>query len=68
MVDHGFSGHPNTYIFEVNSHLFLVLNKKQVKKIARGGWSGFGMATVGIDPNTFEVIPTKSQQMKYWEV
>ena len=27
-----------------------------VQKIARGGWSGFGMATVGIDPNTFEVL------------
>ena len=27
-----------------------------VKKIARGGWSGFGTATVGIDPNTFEVL------------
>ena len=26
------------------------------KKIARGGWSGFGMVTVGIDPNTFEVL------------
>ena len=22
----------------------------------RGGWSGFGTATVGIDPNTFEVL------------
>ena len=27
-----------------------------VQKIARGGWSGFGMVTVGIDPNTFEVL------------
>ena len=34
----------------------------QVKKINRGGWTGFGTATVGIDPNTFEVLnghPTK---------
>ena len=34
----------------------------RVKQITRGGWSGLGMATVGIDPNTFEVFndhPTK---------
>ena len=47
---------PNTYIFEVKLHLFLVLKMNWVQKIARGGWSGFGMATVGIDPNTFEVL------------
>ena len=48
--------------FEVNVHLFLVQKMKRVKQIARGGWSGFGMVTVGIDPNTFEVLnghPTK---------
>ena len=22
----------------------------------RGGWPGFGMVTVGMDPNTFEVL------------
>ena len=41
------------------------------KKIARGGWSGFGTATVGIDPNTFEVFnghPNKIPTDKYWEV
>ena len=47
---------PNTYIFEVKLHLFLVLKMNWVQKIARGGWSGFGMVTVGIDPNTFEVL------------
>ena len=46
----------------MNVHLFLVQKINQVKKINRGGWTGFGMATVGIDPNTFEVLnghPTK---------
>ena len=37
-------------------HLFLVLKINGVKKIARGGWPGFGMVTVGMDPNTFEVL------------
>ena len=36
--------------------LFLVQKMMQVKQITRGGWSGFGTATVGIDPNTFEVF------------
>ena len=26
------------------------------QKNARGRWSGFGTGTVGIDPNTFEVL------------
>ena len=42
--------------------LFLVQKMKRVKQIGRGGWSGFVMVTVGIDPNTFEVLnghPTK---------
>ena len=42
--------------------LFLVQKMKRVKQIARGSWSGFGKVTVGIDPNTFEVLnghPTK---------
>ena len=42
--------------------LFLVQKMMRVKQITRGGWSGLGMATVGIDPNTFEVLighPTK---------
>ena len=46
----------------MNVHLFLVQKINQVKKINRGGWTGFGTATVGIDPNTFEVLnghPTK---------
>ena len=46
----------------MNVHLFLVQKINQVKKINRGGWTGFGMVTVGIDPNTFEVLnghPTK---------
>ena len=47
---------PNTYNFGVKLHLFLVLKMYGAKKIARGGWSGFGTATVGIDPNTFEVL------------
>ena len=25
----------------------------------RGGWSGFGMATVGIHPNDFDLDPNK---------
>ena len=37
-------------------HLFLVLKMNRDKKIVRGGWSGFGTETVGIDPNTFEVF------------
>ena len=37
-------------------HLFLVLKINGVKKIARDGWPGFGMVTVGMDPNTFEVL------------
>ena len=37
-------------------HLFLVLKINRVKKITKGGWSGFGTATVGMDPNTFEVL------------
>ena len=37
-------------------HLFLVLKIYGVKKIARGGWPGFWMVTVGMDPNTFEVL------------
>ena len=40
----------------MNVHLFLVQKINQVKKINRGGWTGFGTATVGIDPNTFEVL------------
>ena len=46
----------------MNVHLFLVQKINQVQKINRGGWTGFGTATVGIDPNTFEVLnghPTK---------
>ena len=42
--------------------LFLVQKMMRVKQITRGGWSGIGTATVGIDPNTFEVLighPTK---------
>ena len=46
----------------MNVHLFLVQKLKRVQQIVRVGWLGFGMATVGIDPNTFEVLnghPTK---------
>ena len=46
----------------MNVHLFLVQKINEVPKINRGGWTGFGTATVGIDPNTFEVLnghPTK---------
>ena len=42
--------------------LFLVQKMMRVKQMTRGGWSGFRMATVGMDPNTFEVLnghPTK---------
>ena len=38
---------------------FLVQKINQVKEITRGGWSGFGMATVGIDPTNYELNPTK---------
>ena len=34
----------------------MVQKINQVKKINRGGWTGFGTTTVGIDPNTFEVL------------
>ena len=42
--------------FEIS---FLVQKINQVKEITRGGWSGFGMATVGIDPTDFKLNPTK---------
>ena len=38
---------------------FLVQKINQVKEITRGGWSGFGMVTVGIDPTDFKLNPTK---------
>ena len=41
------------------------------QKIARVGWSGFGMATGGIHPTHFRsimAIPPKSHPKEYWEV
>ena len=41
---------------------FLVQKINQVKEITRGGWSGFGTETVGIDPTNIEFLnghPTK---------
>ena len=40
----------------VNYNFILVLKLICVKKISRGGWPGFGMATVGIHPNDFGVL------------
>ena len=41
---------------------FLVLKINEVKEITRGGWLGFGMVTVGIDPTSITILnghPTK---------
>ena len=35
------------------NNFILVLKLNYVQKISRGGWSGFGMVTVGIHPNDF---------------
>ena len=41
---------------EVEKLSFSVQNNLYVKQILRGGWSGFGMETVGIHPNDFGVL------------
>ena len=45
-----------SYLGNVPNNFILVLKLNYVKKISRGGWSGFGMETVGIHPNDFGVL------------
>ena len=44
------------YLKNDPNNFILVLKLNYVKKISRGGWSGFGMETVGIHPNDFGVL------------
>ena len=44
------------YLKNDPNNFILVLKENYVKKISRGGWSGFGMETVGIHPNDFGVL------------
>ena len=46
-------------MFVINKVSFWYRNKAESKKIMRGGWSGFGMVTVGIHPNDFDLDPNK---------
>ena len=45
-----------SYLENDPNNFILVLKLNHVKKISRGGWSGFGMETVGIHPNDFGVL------------
>ena len=45
-----------SYLENDPNNFILVLRLNHVKKISRGGWSGFGMETVGIHPNDFRVL------------
>ena len=44
------------YLKNDPNNFILVLKENYVKKISRGGWSGFGMETVGIHPNECGVL------------
>ena len=45
-----------SYLENYPNNFILVLKLNHVKKISRGGWSGFGTETVGIHPNEFGVL------------
>ena len=45
-----------SYLENDPNNFILVLKLNHVKKISRGGWSGFGTETVGIHPNEFGVL------------
>ena len=45
-----------SYLENDPNNFILVLKLNHVKKISRGGWSGSGTETVGINPNEFGVL------------
>ena len=46
-------------IFKVTTSFCFWYGNKNMSKKREGGWSGIGMATVGIHPNDFDLYPNK---------
>ena len=57
-----------SYLENDPNNFILVLKLNYVKKITRGGWSGFGVETVGIHPNEFGILNAHPNKIPTHEI